>query len=77
MRKNEIIAWVSRNRAYNPAVSGLAVGFEGLEQGIGLEVVPSLAVSDRKNFLTGESESDTEPSLDMAYRHHAAAECAR
>ncbi|RPI58811.1 MAG: hypothetical protein EHM50_10115, partial [Lysobacterales bacterium] len=37
VRKNEIIAWVSRNRAYNPAVSGLAVGFEGLEQGIGLE----------------------------------------
>ena len=68
VRKNEIIAWVSRNRAYNPAVSGLAVGFEGLQQGIGLEVVPSLAVSDRKNFLTGESESDAEPSLDMAYR---------
>ena len=67
-RKNEIIAWVSRNRAYNPAVSGLAVGFEGLRQGIGLEVVPSLAVSDRKNFLTGESGSDTEPSLDLAYR---------
>jgi hypothetical protein len=67
-RKNEIIAWVSRNRAYNPAVSGLAVGFEGLEQGIGLEVVPSLAVSDRKNFLTGETDTDTEPSLDMAYR---------
>ncbi len=68
VRKNEVIAWVSRNRAYNPAVSGLAVGFEGLEQGIGLEIVPSLAVSDRKNFLTGETDSDTEPSLDMAYR---------
>ena len=68
MRKNEIIAWVSRNRAYNPAVSGLAIGFEGLKQGIGLEVVPSLAVSDRKNFLTGEAGSDTEPSLDLAYR---------
>ncbi len=68
VRKNEVIAWVSRNRAYNPAVSGLAVGFEGLKQGIGLEVVPSLSVSDRKNFLTGESDSDTEPSLDVAYR---------
>ncbi len=54
VRKNEIIAWVSRNRAYNPAVSGLAVGFEGLEQGIGLEVVPSLAASRRKNFVTGD-----------------------
>ena len=68
VRKNEISAWVSRNRAYNPAVSGLAVGFEGLEQGIGLEIVPSLAVSDRKNFLTGETDSETKPSLDLAYR---------
>jgi hypothetical protein len=68
VRKNEIIAWVSRNRAYNPAVSGLAVGFEGLEQGIGLEIVPSLAVSERKNFLTGETDSETKPSLDLAYR---------
>jgi hypothetical protein len=47
VRKNEIIAWVSRNRAYNPAVSGLAVGFEGLKQGIGLEVVPSLDLAYR------------------------------
>jgi hypothetical protein len=68
VRKNEVMAWVSRNRAYNPAVSGLAVGFEGLEQGIGLEVVPSLALSDRKDFRTGETDSDTEPSLDLAYR---------
>jgi hypothetical protein len=68
VRKNEIIAWVSRNRAYNPAVSGLAVGFEGLQQGIGLELVPSLAVSDRKDFLTGATSTDTEPSLDLAYR---------
>jgi hypothetical protein len=68
VRRNETSAWVSRNRAYNPAVSGTVVGFEGLEQGIGLEVVPSLSVSDRKNFLTGESGSDTEPSLDLAYR---------
>jgi hypothetical protein len=39
-----------------------------LKQGIGLEIVPSLAVSDRKNFLTGDSSSYTEPSLDLAYR---------
>jgi hypothetical protein len=68
VRKNEIIAWVSRNRAYNPAVSGLAVGFEGLEQGLGLEIVPSLAASRRKVFATGATSSDVEPSLDLAYR---------
>ncbi len=67
-RKNEIIAWVSRNRAYNPSVSGVAVGFEGLKQGLGLEVVPSLAVSKRQDFVTGVSGSDTKPSLDVAYR---------
>ena len=68
VRKNEVIAWVSRNRAYNPAVSGLAMGFEGLAQGIGLEVVPSVAASSRKDFVTGASGSDVEPSLDVAYR---------
>jgi hypothetical protein len=68
VRKNEVSAWVPPNRAYNPAVSGLAIGFQGLQQGIGLEVVPSLAVSDRKSFVTGETDSETKPSLDMAYR---------
>jgi hypothetical protein len=68
VRKNEVIAWVSRNRAYNPAVSGLAIGFEGLEQGIGLEVVPSAAATRTKSFATGESRSEAEPSLDLAYR---------
>ena len=68
VRKNEVAAWVSRNRAYNPAVSGLAVGFEGLQQGVGLDVVPSLALSENKDFATGLSDSDTKPSLDLAYR---------
>ncbi len=68
VRKNEIAAWVSRNRAYDPSVSGSAVGFEGLQQGLGLEVVPSLAVSQRKDFVTGVSTSDTKPSFDLAYR---------
>jgi len=68
VRKNETIAWVSRNRAYNPSVSGLAVGFEGLEQGLGLEVVPSVSATRRKVFASGGASSDLEPSLDLAYR---------
>ena len=68
VRKNETIAWVSRNRAYNPSVSGSAVGFEGLKQGLGLELVPSLALSRSKDFATGASGSDSKPSLDLAYR---------
>jgi Carbohydrate family 9 binding domain-like/Domain of unknown function (DUF5916) len=68
VRKNETIAWVSRNRAYNPAVSGVAVGFEGLKQGLGLELVPSVAASKSKYFATGVSDSSFKPSLDLAYR---------
>ncbi|MEO8467417.1 MAG: DUF5916 domain-containing protein [Gammaproteobacteria bacterium] len=68
VRTNETTAWVSRNRAYNPSVSGLAVGFEGLKQGLGLDIVPSGAVTSHKDFATGETHSDFEPSLDVAYK---------
>src|SRR6185295_9159594 len=68
VRTNETTAWVSRNRAYNPSVSGLAVGFEGLKQGLGLDIVPSGAVTSHKDFATGATQSDFEPSLDVAYK---------
>jgi len=71
VRKNETIAWVSRNRQYNPSVSGTAVGFEGLQQGVGLDVVPSLIGTSGKSFnggLPDLSDSDMEPTLDVAYR---------
>jgi hypothetical protein len=67
-RKNEVSAWVSRNRAFDPSSSGLAVGFEGLEQGIGLEIAPAVSVTNSRNLDTGISNSDFEPSLDLAYR---------
>jgi hypothetical protein len=68
VRKNENIAWVSRNRQYNPSVSGLAIGFENLNQGMGLDVVPSASVRRTKIFATGASDSDLEPSLDLVYK---------
>ena len=71
VRKNEVIAWVTRNRQYNPATSGLATGFEGLRQGIGLDVVPSVSGFNSKEFSDGSADStssDLEPSLDVAYR---------
>ena len=68
VRKNENLAWVSRNRQYNPSVSGLAIGFEGLEQGVGLDVVPSVSATRTRVFATGASDSDLEPSLDLVYK---------
>ncbi len=71
VRKNEVIAWVTRNRQYNPAASGTATGFEGLRQGVGLEIVPSIASTNGRKFNDAGADitsSDFEPSLDVAYR---------
>ena len=73
VRRGENLAWVSRDRAYDPSISGLAVGFEGLEQGLGLDVVPSASVIAERTFpqdpLTdGRSDTSLEPSLDVFYK---------
>jgi hypothetical protein len=67
VRKNENIAWVSRNRAYNPSISGLAIGFEGLNAH-GFDLIPSGSVRKTKIFSTGETTTDFEPSLDLVYK---------
>ena len=44
------------------------VGLVGLEQGVGLDVVPSLAVRRRRPFDGTAATSDTDPSLDVFYK---------
>jgi hypothetical protein len=67
-RKNENSAWVSRNRQYNPSASGLAVGFEELRQGMGLDIVPSVTAVNSRSFAANTEQTDLEPSLDVSYR---------
>ncbi|HMB74406.1 MAG TPA: DUF5916 domain-containing protein, partial [Gammaproteobacteria bacterium] len=75
-RRDERMAWVSRNRNTDPSTSGIAVGFEGLHQGMGLDVVPSASVTGTRtvaNPVTNEpdvtvSDSAFEPSLDVFYK---------
>ncbi|MFL2545842.1 MAG: carbohydrate binding family 9 domain-containing protein [Candidatus Rariloculaceae bacterium] len=67
-RRGEEAAWVSRNRTYNPSIVGSVSGFEGMDPGIGLDVVPSLAVTQQERFDPDTSESDSNPSLDVFYR---------
>ncbi|HEY8518711.1 MAG TPA: sugar-binding protein [Gammaproteobacteria bacterium] len=67
-RRNEDIAWTSRNRRWDPSTAGLAVGFEGLQQGLGLDVVPSVSLSNARTFSPGTSDSSLEPSLDVFYK---------
>ena len=66
--KNERMAWVSRNRTQAPSISGRAIGLRGMDQGRGLDIVPSVSVSDRKDFFPAGSHSQVDPSLDVFYR---------
>jgi len=67
-RRDERMGWVSRNRNTDPSTSGVAVGFAGLEQGLGLDVVPSLSVSEQRKFDPDATTTDTDPSLDVFYK---------
>jgi hypothetical protein len=67
-RRGEEIVWVSRNRSYNPSIVGQVTGFEGMDQGRGLDIVPSTTVGRRRQFDPGIENTDIEPSLDLFYR---------
>ena len=67
-RRGEDMAWVSYNRTYNPSISGLVTGLEGMDQGVGLDLVPSFSTSRNKNFSLNTTNTQTDPSLDAFYR---------
>ena len=67
-RTNETMGWVSRNRTQSPAVSGELVGITNLDQGLGLDIVPSLTMTEQRSFSPRSDTSDTEPSLDVFYK---------
>jgi hypothetical protein len=62
------VAWVSRNRSYNPSIVGQATGLRGLSRGRGLDVVPLLSINQRKAFTPSSTDGNREPSLDVFYR---------
>ncbi len=67
-RNNETVGWVSANRMQTPAVSGELTGITGIEQGLGLDIVPSLTANERRNFSPRSDASNVEPSLDVFYK---------
>jgi hypothetical protein len=68
-RNDETLAWVSRNRQLNPGIAGTMVGLRDLEQGKGLDVVPSVSAVARQIYgPMPSSSSDLEPSLDVFYK---------
>ena len=67
-RNNENLGWVSRNRTMNPSVTGVAMGLRGLDQGLGLDIVPSVSAVSEKDFSASTTESNVDPSLDLFYK---------
>jgi hypothetical protein len=67
-RRDERTGWVSRNRNSDPSTSGTVVGLVGLEQGAGLDVVPSMSVNRRRPFDGRATTTDKDPSLDLFYK---------
>lgn len=67
-RTGEFYGWVSSNSSVNPANSGKLHGLVGLDQGTGLDIVPGIRVSKRKDFSTSQSTTDLEPSIDVFYK---------
>ena len=66
--KTERIGWYSQNQAMNPGASGTMTAPENINQGRGLDVVPSLILVNNKNDETGESSTNFEPSVDAFYK---------
>ncbi len=67
-RKNESMAWMSRNRNTDLSTMGDVRGISQIEQGRGLDIVPSASVRERRRFDGAEPSNDLEPSLDVFYK---------
>ena len=66
-RKQESISWSSYNRRVNPGSAGLVSGFVGLQQGRGLDLVPSIVTAKSEDFTDGVTRSEIKPALDVFY----------
>jgi hypothetical protein len=68
-RNDETLGWVSRNRQLNPSIAGTVVGLSDLQQGLGLDIVPSVSVTDQHAYAgLADKGSSLEPSLDVFYK---------
>jgi hypothetical protein len=68
VRKQEYDLWSSYERQDWPAYGGEVTGIGEIEQGLGLDVVPSVNASQSRDLALGEETNGLEPSLDIRYR---------
>lgn len=66
--RNEAIAWQSFDGRFDPSSYGQMIGMEDLDQGLGLDIIPSMTANNNRTFNPGDRDSSFEPSLDLAYK---------
>ena len=66
-RKTEKIAWTSFDRAINPGVTGILRGFSGIQQGKGLDIVPTISMATNRDYVTVLDDNAIDPALDVFY----------
>ena len=66
-RKTEKIAWTSFDRAINPGVTGILKGFSGIQQGKGLDIVPTISMAANRDYVTVLDDNAIDPALDVFY----------
>jgi Carbohydrate family 9 binding domain-like/Domain of unknown function (DUF5916) len=60
--------WVSRNRSWGPNITGELGGIHDVDQGLGLDVVPTLGLRQLRFFGASADTREANPSLDAYYR---------
>ena len=68
LRRGERVIWISRNRAMNPSVTGDLIGIRDVNQGRGLDVVPSVSVNLLEEHRISVTETNFDPSVDLFYK---------
>lgn len=67
-RKREDVAWSSFNRRVNPGSAGLIYGIRDINQGLGLDIIPSVATSASEDYISGDTDNLIKPSVDIFYK---------
>jgi hypothetical protein len=67
-REQSSMAWYSNNGSHHPATAGKMTGITGINQGVGLDVIPSFSGTSFEDKVVGSEESELQPSLDIFYK---------
>ncbi|MDH3276115.1 MAG: carbohydrate binding family 9 domain-containing protein [Gammaproteobacteria bacterium] len=68
IRKQEFDLWSSNERLWWAADSGEMSGISGIQQGLGLDIIPSVNLIQSEDFNIDSDELTVEPSLDVLYK---------